>query len=217
MDESIQQTNNRRKIIFIALIVFIIIGLVLLFASLMIGSKTAPFDFGEETLVPTSAPYGGSGSSTSPFLPPHKIIPGKTTREEVENLKDIKVLKSSNSETEYGYSSFLTPRPNKIIVRQGIAVFEGVLSSPDQNNPTFTTISTIKTQIGEPEETVKGSAFYGFYAYTYAYAKRGFAFIGNPNTDEIFEVHYFAPTTFEKYKSEFGLDINTERDDDHTF
>lgn len=141
--------------------------------------------------------------------PLQKVAVGTTTEDKIKQLPNFeKAVPLPSGNTEYQFTSPIVIRPNTVVAQTGIAVFERELTPQTPNATGYATISQYKAQFGQPEKDAQGSRFYDWVAHTYIYASRGFAFVGNPNTDEIFEFHFFPPTTADNYIKLYGEDIN---------
>lgn len=164
-------------------------------------------------LTITSIP---SPSSVPPFIQQPKISIlqkteiGKTISLEIDKYPNIEKKESlSNGDTKYSLTSHLIPRPNIILTnKQGVAEFESILIPSDPNTAGYVKISELLQRYGQPEKTIAGSRFYDWIAKTFIYPSKGIAFIGNPNTDEVFEIHAFQPTTLGSYIEQYGSDLD---------
>lgn len=108
-----------------------------------------------------------------------------------------------SGDQEFSISSTFDARPNEVIFRDNRAVFERTVALQDK----ALTISSLIARLGQPEKVAPGSSFYGYHMNTYIYATKGSAFIGNPNTDEVFELQSFVPSNVEEYIRNYGQDI----------
>jgi hypothetical protein len=152
------------------------------------------------------ASFSDTKSTISPL---QKTTIGKTSEDTIKSLPNIQdAITLTDGSTEYQLKSTLNARPNTIITKNGKATFERQLTPVDQTTPGFATISEYKKRFGEPERDIQGSKFYDWIAHTYLYTNKGFAFIGNPFTDEVFEFHFFEPTTVENYIQLYGQDLD---------
>lgn len=204
---------TRRPLLMLFILVFLVIPSFALLASLVFyPQKEAPQG---QFLTPPSTPQ--KEETTNNSASQRKVIIGRSRDIDTQKIPNIKISQKDRDKTEYSYSSFLILRPGQIITEKGVAVFERVLVSPEDVTGEFSTISAIKEQYGEPEEAIKGSSFYGPYLFTYIYAKRGAAFIVNPNTNEVYEAQFFPPGTAEDYKNRFGKDIDSKINESHEF
>lgn len=165
-------------------------------------------------LVVAGILFGSLSLSTqqNPFAVLRKAEIGKTTTEDLDKqlnkdeLKEKQIL--SNKETIYKLNSILPQRPNEIKTENGVAVFERIIIPADNPNaPGHVKISQMLAMFGQPDTIIQGSQFYGKFSSTYIYGKKGLAFIGNSNTNDVYEVHLFVPMTVEEYIKKHGGDI----------
>jgi hypothetical protein len=144
----------------------------------------------------TSVPQEDSGT---PLHGEVALYEESSTLEKKETLSDgsIKYYLSSNTEG----------RPDVIIARgeaQDTIFQRSVI--PQTGTPIL--LSEYLDFFGEPERIIPGSRFYGPEAQTYLYAQsRGTAYIANPQTNRVLELHTFAPMSIEQYIQKFGEDI----------
>ncbi len=186
---------------------FLLVFIPLLFF-IMSPQQQAPIPAPEKETPITVAPTIIEPPQT--VSPLQKAIIGVTTNQELENLPAY-IGKETNAagETNYTYLSEITIRPNNVITdKNGVALFERILIPEDPEETGYATISEFKNKYGEPETVLKGSKFYSWVIETYFYGKLGMAVVGNPNTDEVYEIHRFLPMTVEKYMADFGEDLN---------
>ncbi len=195
---------NKKILIIITLLFALLGGLFFIISSLRNITNTPPVTqngFPTPTIyqVPDKGALIIQAQNISPLKKTHI---GITTEEELKSIPNI----SQNGNT-YSYPSPLILRPNEVIVENGVVVFEKVLIPEDQEGPYFKTVTSLKNAIGDPDGIIKGSAYYDWYAQTLIYSQLGLAAITNPYTDEVFEIHFFEPTSVENYISRFGGDI----------
>lgn len=150
---------------------------------------------------PTPTPIPLKSPAQLPNL--QKTVIGKTTLQEIQNIPGITKI----SENKYSYSSYLGSRPNEIQVDKNTTAFERVLVPISTSDPNFTTISELIEKFGEADKVIPGSKFYGYFPFTYIYASQGMTFIGNPNTNEVYEIQFFRPMSIQEYTELFGGDI----------
>lgn len=187
--------KNKKLTILILVSTAIIIGVFLLTYFLIPSSSPS------NQVIPQPTKYILKDPITIPSF--QKTIIGKTTTQEIETIPGITKTPDSN----YSYSSYLVQRPNEIKIENNTASFERVLVPISPSDPNFTTISQLSQQFGPPDQTVRGSKYYGDFPNTYIYATQGMAFIGNPNTDEVYEIQFFTPMTPDEYKKKYGQEI----------
>jgi len=101
----------------------------------------------------------------------------------------------SDGSTEYSYDSGVPNRPNIIIEKNGINVYQ-------QTPFTDTPLSQDTNYYGQPDYTAKGSQFWGANAITYIYLSKGVALVGDPNKDQMFEEIVFQPGTITQFEQE---------------
>jgi hypothetical protein len=107
----------------------------------------------------------------------------------------------------YTNKSPVEGRPNEAnITNDGnTTLFTRSVSNPS----TPVSLKEYLTAYGTPEYLYKGSKYFGTNAQQYIYPNQGLAFIGNPQTDQVLEVHTFNPLTIDDYVAKYGSDIVT--------
>lgn len=159
---------------------------------------------------PTPTPLIAQGglSTEQKIAPTQKSIIEKSTVEEIENIVSVENKSTlPNGSIRYTFTSPLMLRKNEVIVQNNRVIFERILVPESSNDPGYVTISEYKGQYDQPQRVITGSHFYGHHVETYIYADKGFTLIGNPFTDEVFEIHVYIPTTVENYIEQYGEDI----------
>lgn len=157
--------------------------------------------------TPTAVPRGAS--TQRKINPAQKTVIEQTTQNEVQTLPSVESKSPlPDGATRYTLKSPLSSRKNEIIVKDNHVVFERMLVPESSKAPGYVRISEYEKEYGKPQQIIRGSHFYGNLIKTYIYADKGFAFIGNSFTDEVFEIHTFKPTTIENYITQYGEDIN---------
>ncbi len=204
-------TSQQKATLFLlgAALFLLILVIVLVFSS-QGGKQNFP-----TTPSPTPIQIDGT-PRTQKIAPTQRTFIERTTLEEVEQLPTIenKVILPEGG-TRYTLTSPLVTRKNEIIVQNNQAVFERILVPENRQDPGFVTLTEYKNEYGQPQETIRGSYFYGNLIETFIYADKGFALIGNPFTNEVYEIQTFAPTTVENYKARYGDDINEDAEAGH--
>lgn len=140
--------------------------------------------------------------------PLQKSIIGKTTTQDIEKTNPTmgkQILPSG--EIKYEIESTLIGRPNEMIFENNTAKFERIITIKGATESGKLKISSQILKFGPAEKIIEGSEFYGARIKTYIYPSKGFAFIANPNADEIYELQTFIPTTIDDYLSKYGEDI----------
>ncbi len=130
---------------------------------------------------------------------------GKTTDKEIMMIPEVKRKEKIENGFSYSLSTKSPLRENLIITQEGKATFARLSIAADDIS--YGKASDYFKKFGQPNKTFKGSNYYGN-ANTYLYTQEGFAIIGNPNTDTIYEIQKFSPTTIENYLKLYGQDIN---------
>lgn len=187
------QRHKLLAVIITGLLVIIIIGV--FFATYF--SSNSPQTLNPEQ--PTPIQLGGEIRASGI----QKTEIGKTTISQIQNIPGITKV----SDTQYTLPSELLARPNEILTDKNVAVFERALLPVSSQDPRYKTISEMEKIFGQPDKTAKGSKFYGEFLSTYIYASKGMTFIGNPNTNEVYEIQFFKPMTLDEYISKYGSDI----------
>lgn len=157
-----------------------------------VTSQPTPF---ETEPIPT-APEG-FGNDT------HVNLNNTSIYEDSENLQ--KKDENPDGSIKYTLASSDTTRPNIIVVdpQNDVVIFQRTVRDRDNN----TLLPQYRDLYGQPEKTFSGSRFYGNTAQTYVFANDGVAFIANPQSNTIFEIHFFLPTTVDNYVQKYGEDI----------
>ena len=100
----------------------------------------------------------------------------------------------------YSYDSDTPNRPTIIIVKNGIKIFQRITM--------YNTSMGAPTVSGDtPEYIAHGSSFWGQNAVTYIYLSKGFAYVGDPSTNHVFEQIIFQPIGVNEFKQKYGDDI----------
>lgn len=153
---------------------------------------------------------------SEPTPPPEtKIIPlqktkvGQSFTPQTESSLKIINKEATVGGTIYSLDSQNPIRTDQIITQNNQVVFERVYIPENPNDPNHLLISTLVQKYGQPESIIQGSKTWGPYINLYLYAGKGIAFIGNPNTDEVYELQTFKPLSTEEYIQKYGDDINT--------
>ena len=118
------------------------------------------------------------------------------------DLSDVKADKTilADGSVQYTYDSGTPNRPDMIIVKDGIIIF--------QRTPVYkTTIDDYKRFYKNPQYTAKGSRFWGQNTVTYIFLSKGFAFAGDTTTNQTVEQMYFKPVSLNEFKQKYAEDI----------
>lgn len=136
---------------------------------------------------------------------------GKTTDQQINKLPNIAKRDVINkSVKEYLLNSQIPQLAGKIIVENGIVVYESIYLPEDPKAPGHANLDQFAKQYGQPEKVINGSAEYGPDLSTYIYSSKGFTLIANPNTKEVFKVEVFEPMSPETYLQKYGKNIVTK-------
>lgn len=164
--------------------------------------------------ITTPTPYykaGSQNSTTEKIYSLQKTIINSTQDSQIKNLPDIiKTETLTNGERKYSLNSPVPiSRPNLILTKNGVSIFERTITNEtDPNSKDYIAISQYQSIFGDPDKVIKRSKYYGDFMNTYIYASRGFALIGNPNTDEVYEVQAFVPMSTDQYVQQYGQDLD---------
>lgn len=186
---------SKKKILFILTLVVLII--ITIFISLNQPKKLPPTQKTE--VIPVQIKQ---------ISPLQLSTIGKTTQDQIERLpsqQNKETLK--NSDIQYSFPSLIEQRPNQIIIHNNLAVFERIAVPGNPQEKGYAKISEFSKEYGEEDQIIDGSQFFGPFTSTYIYSSKGFAILGNPNTDEVYEIQVFLPTTVEDYSKTYGDDL----------
>jgi len=199
---------NKRLLFLHALVLIIVIFIILVLISGVRGNNS------DQVPIPTPTLLPGGTSTQQKINPVQKTIIENTTQREVQTLPGLEnKITLSNGEIMYTFKSPLISRKNEVLVKDNMAVFERVLVPESSKNPGHLLISDYEKTYGQPQQIIRGSHFYGNLMRTYIYADKGFAFIANPFTGDVFEVHIFVPTSVDSYIQTYGEDVNKNAPD----
>lgn len=163
----------------------------------------------QSSLFPTITPVASKKTPNAQALirKYSKTFVGSTPEKDVLAYPGLIKQEKINSNTNlFIFSGPFAYRNNEIITRNGVVVYEkSVTTDYSLHHPS---ILDFLNQYGPAEKEIVGSRKYGRFAKTYIYASKGFAFIGNPSTDEVDEFQTFLPTTIEEYFKNWGKDID---------
>lgn len=144
--------------------------------------------------------------------PLQKTVIGKTQEKEINKLPSIQKKEVLlDGSTKYSLSSFVSQRPDEISTKEGIVIFERITIPEDPKAIGYVKISQYIKGLGQPKRIIQGSAFYGPFVSTYIYNDKGFVFIGNSNTDEVYEIQLFSSMSLDNYVRLYGGDIKPGR------
>lgn len=140
---------------------------------------------------------------------------GKTTSEELRARPGLlSETQTSENGSEFAFDSGLYLHPDVVETTDGVVSYEAVTIVPVEGVQIPRMVDYL-AKYGNPGLIVEGSKRYGPFFRTYIYPNLGFAFVGNPATDEIYEFEYFVPMTSEEYSQVYGEAIKTVEDFEH--
>jgi hypothetical protein len=119
-----------------------------------------------------------------------------------DDLKGVNFNKTvlSDGSIKYTYPSSNANRPNELIVKDDIIIYQRVIVSKKY-------IYNYTGTLSAPEYSFHGSQFYGQDSMTYLYLQRGTAFVADANTTEVHEQLLFQPMSLDAFKQKYGTDI----------
>jgi hypothetical protein len=209
-DHTSPHLSLRKRLFFVVIFVF------LFFGTLLTGLLTKYDDANPEPtpsrLKPTitffplpTIPKSQQLNSTQKTIPGQKI--DRVVLEKFPGFISKEVL--PGNQAQYNIKSELLARPNQIIVSsESMVLFEREILPSSPKKVGYTTFSQLKKTHGDPERIIKGSKFYDWYIEAYIYTSKGFTAIGNPNTNEVYEMHFFIPSSIDEYIQAYGEDLN---------
>lgn len=199
---------NKSRIIFLGIGIFTAVALAL-FLFLLEANKQKLSVVSFPTPTPYKTKSNAPSSSSYSFSPFQKTIIGQTTDEELSFFATIiDQSTSANGITTYNVKSVNPIRPDQIITKNKVVVFEKTSTFTSDYGGFPKSSFFIKT-FGQPEEKIQGHSFYGEFATTYVFAKKGFSLVVNPFTDEVYEIQRFYPSSTNEYKEKYGSDMKT--------
>lgn len=127
-----------------------------------------------------------------------------------DNLKNSPYLKSTtvlpDGSTEYLLYSYLTDRDTRVIFQDDKIIYRRLTTFDQQKS--LPKLSEYQKNLGLSGEKLPPSKYYGPHTNTVVFAEQGTALVANTNTDEIYEVILFAPTTISDYQTKYGIDLD---------
>lgn len=145
----------------------------------------------------------------SSTLPLQKAKIGQKLPSKIENNFNIINKEATDAgKVIYSLDSQNPIRTDQIITQNNQVIFQRVYIPENPNDPNHLLISNMISEYGATEKTVQGSKLWGPFITLYIYSNKGIAFIGNPNTDEVYELQTFSPLSVEEYIQKYGDDIN---------
>lgn len=193
--------------------IIILVGFIgVLFVSLLVVSLTSR-NSNPPSSSPIPTPFQIQTSAVSPL---QKTQVGKPLPDNFKNTVNIeKVEAGPDNQTIYSYTAPVAIRPNQVVTKNNIVVFERILTPEAPSSVGYATISEYKSHFGAADKEIRGSKLYGWYMMSYIYASHGFTIIGNPNTDEVYEVQHYLPMSVDEYIKTYGEDLDTDAQPPH--
>lgn len=198
------QMFKNKPILILMGISILLVFFVFIFSFLLFLNKPT-----EQKVFPTPTPFASLSEAVenNKYSPIQKSTIGSADQlENSPDLEDINEL--PNGSVQYLFTSPIIARKNEVITQNETAIFERVVLPDNPSIPGFARFSEYEELFGEPQQRIIGSKYYGPFRTTAIYADKGFALIGNANTDEVFEIHVFRPMSVESYISSYGEDID---------
>lgn len=192
-----------RKLLF-GISVCAVILITVFFFLLVNRKETVPL----QNPFPTPTPFQNSSihrQSSADFLfsPFQKTIIGKTTDAQIATLSAISNQPNPDGSTTYLIKSVNPLKPDEIITRNNVVISEK--TNTITNKPGgFPKISELKKTFGNPEQEITGSKEFGDFAITYIYPQGGFSFVGNPATDNVYQILRFQSMNLKEYVGKYG-------------
>lgn len=122
-----------------------------------------------------------------------------------ENMNAAQTGKKS-----YAVSSPLITRTNTLVTdNSNTILFKRTIFL--SSNVTLPRFGEYTKKYGQPEKEVVGSKYYGSTMVTKIYARQGVTLIGNPNTQEVYELQEYTSMSVEEYISTYGDDIDQNK------
>lgn len=158
-------------------------------------------------LLPTPFPLRSDINKIYAMTRLQKTTIGKTTDADIEKLFGIGEKTTKQDITAYILPSPVNLLPNEVQTKNGVVIFERIITPKDKSLPGFVTLSVFTDAFDKPQEVVFGSKTYGGSIKIYIYASRGLTVFANQRSDIVYEIHRYAPTTVNEYKNSFGNDL----------
>lgn len=175
-------------------IAFMLVSFVLVVVAIIAISKGSPQVSPGTTPIPRA--------SSKPNQPQEPVVGDWGSLNEIvvdlgQPLNDTKPVRDGR----YEYKTKSASRNTEVVFNNNTPVFlKEVVTEADNK-----TAQGIKKKYGEPTLTMYGS-FSEFGFNLYAYPDKGIAYLGNPKTDGLMEIWYFAPTDNETFTQTWAID-----------
>lgn len=133
-------------------------------------------------------------------------------RENTIDLKEVKNKENlSTSRTTYTFD--IQGLNLQLITEGGFIVFKK--SPVVGKNWTHPNLDVFLKNFGKAEREYKGSKTYGPQTTVFAYPSKGYAFIGNTFTNQLYEIQNFNTTTPGEYQKKWGEELLSEADEEY--
>ncbi len=188
----------------IGLLLLVIILLIVVVVFTSINQTGIP---GSNSIVPTASfsPQPSASTSSNQINSYFKTQIGTTTASQIKQLPNLINEQTDGNKSTFSFPAISKNRDSIIVTKDNLSAFEReVTLQPDYSTPN---LKQLTSGLGQPEKIFNGSSYYGQEYVTYIYASKGLAIVANPNTDEVFEVQQFKPTTLEDYIKQWGSDL----------
>lgn len=196
----------RYKLLLLFIVLIIIVFLMTLISSV---SQPENIPLAPTSTTPTPVQIRQFQKSTGKLSPLQQTIIKKTTESEIQKTYGIEKIRTlPNNTTEYILPSSFSKLPQQIIVKNGVVVYEEIVTPKDPTKEGFVRLSDFTRAFGTPDSDVRGSKRYGWWMHTYIYPGKGIAVLADPETDIIYEIRIFVPTTLEEYIKQYGNDLD---------
>lgn len=118
----------------------------------------------------------------------------------------IKKSSLRNGNILYEFSSPDNLVHDEVITKHGTVIYEKVITVDSYAK--HPTISSYKKTYGDPQAIKRGSKTLGSFMTFFIYASKGITLLGNPFTDEVYQIQTYAPMTVNEYIQLWGDDID---------
>lgn len=213
-----------RTIILIGILILIFISFLLV---RLFNPDTTPQSQTEIPLQsPNASPTFIPGTSNRPVI----VTPKPVTQEKVsplqiavigtnlsqvqDLLKDASTEQLADGSIKYVLPAAVPLRDNVVIAKNNQIIFEKIITPSNNQANGFSYLSDFIYKFGDPQSIKKGSAVWGPFASYYIYADKGLTVVANPETDEVYEIQVYQPTSVENYISAYGQEIREFNPDD---
>lgn len=179
-----KNTNKKRLIIIV---------------SVLLLTLVVAFFYKKSKETTTQVPTGQTGPEWD------GVVPGRTTKEDLLNTLGNPISEKTTGNTNYlDYKSDSETRNDKITITNGtVSLVKEIISSSDKK-----VFEEMYNKYGISQYELYGpDALNGFTLHVYP--DRGFAYLGNEDSEVLLEKWYFTPTDFNTFKSNFALDYST--------